>query len=351
MSFSRSSGLLVPAAWATALALFALAAPIKANDLSLESISTREPPTPDPRVPEPKVPTSLADAPVAFDHWRGLSFGAYLAPVTDFVAEDGGFDVVVHFHGGEMAEKELKASGVNAVFVACGFGIGSNAYSSALASPLRFQAMLDELVKTLALRSGKANLRIRNLALASWSAGFTAVGKVLGVDRYYGMVDTVILNDSLHSQYLPAGATENSNVKLSGASDLEAVSRVDLRMIRSFVRFARDASLGTKAMTMTHSAIAPHDYASSTEATQALLTAIEVPLTRRKREEEAPSANWRGLTLTNSADSGNLHVRGFRGRGPRDHVDQLYLIGESLKSALVPRWKHEGRLVYTRARE
>ena len=43
---------------------------------------------------------------------------------------------------------------------------------------------------------------MRRLALASWSAGFAAVGKILAVERYYAMVDTVVLNDSLHSQYV-----------------------------------------------------------------------------------------------------------------------------------------------------
>jgi hypothetical protein len=286
----------------------------------------------------------VAPSPIAFERWRGVSFGSYLAPKSDFVGKDGGVDVVFHFHAGQMAEKPMKESGVNAVFVACGFGIGSSAYATAFASPHRFQRMLDELLENLETQTGKKGLHVRKLALASWSAGFAAVGKVLGVDRYYAMVDTVVLNDSLHSQYLgPRPASAPAAAAWPGAD------HVDLKMIRSFVRFAKDAAAGTKSMTITHSAIVAPDYASSSEATQALLTAIEVPTTVPRGEDETPSSMWRGMTLTRRADAGNLHVRGFRGGGPRDHFEHLYLIGEVLRSSVVPRWKRQERVVYTRA--
>jgi len=274
-----------------------------------------------------------------WERWRGLSFGTYLSPKSSFVTDDGGVDVVFHFHAGQMAERQMKESGVNAVFVSCGYGIGSGAYSAALANPARFGRMLDELVKNLETQTGRKGLHVRHLALASWSAGFAAVGKILGVDRYYAMVDTVILNDSLHSQYM------DPNPKTAGVSTLRGAERVDLKMIRSFVRFAKDAAAGQKTMAITHSAIIPPDYASSTEATQALLTAIEVPT------QTLDEAGWRSMKLVKRADAGNLHVRGFRGAGPRDHFEHLYLLGEALRSWVVPRWKRDDRLVYTLAGE
>ena len=273
--------------------------------------------------------------PIAFDRWKGLSFGTYLAPSADFVTADGGIDVVFHFHAGQMAERQMKESGMNAVFVSCGFGIGSGPYATAFASPERFGRMLDELVKNVETSTGKKGLHVRKLGLASWSAGFAAVSRILGVDRYYAMVDTVVLNDSLHSQYLDP----NPKTAAQGAD------RVDPKMIRAFVRFAKDAKDGKKAMVITHSAIIPPDYASSTEATQALLTAIEVPATAVSE----PAS--RKMTLIKRADAGNLHVRGFKGGGPRDHFEHLYLIGEALQAWVVPRWKREDRLVYTLAGE
>ena len=284
---------------------------------------------------------------IAFDRWRGLSFGTYLAPKADFVASDGGVDVVFHFHAGQMAERQMKESGLNAVFVSCGYGIGSGAYADALANPARFGRMLDELVKNLESQTGKTGLHVRHLALASWSAGFAAVSKILAVDRYYAMVDTVILNDSLHSQY------KDPNPKTAA----QGADRVDLKMMRAFLRFAKDAAAGKKTMAITHSSIVPPDYASSSEATQALLTAIEVPSTvvdpgsPGSAATQVASPSWRAMTLIKRADSGNLHVRGFRGRGPKDHFEHLYLIGEVLRSWVAPRWKREDRLVYTLAGE
>ncbi|MDB5220940.1 MAG: uncharacterized protein JWO86_8867 [Myxococcaceae bacterium] len=281
---------------------------------------------------------------LAFDKWRGLSFGTYLSPKADFVASDGGVDVVFHFHAGQMAERQMKESGVNAVFVSCGYGIGSGAYADALANPARFGRMLDELVKNLETQTGKSGVHVRHLALASWSAGFAAVSKILAVDRYYAMVDTVILNDSLHSQY------KDPNPK----TPAQGADRVDVKMMRTFVRFAKDAAAGKKTMAITHSSIIPPDYASSAEATQALLTAIEVPSTvidPDASDAQPASPSWRSMTMTKRADAGNLHVRGFRGRGPKDHFEHLYLIGEVLRSWVAPRWKREDRLVYTLAGE
>jgi len=285
----------------------------------------------------------VAPAAVPYDKWRGLTGGcSYLAPKSELIgAADGNVDVLVHFHAGQMAERQLKESGTGAVFVSCGFGIGSGAYAEAFGNPHRFGRMVDELVKNLSGTSKKVNLKVRHLALASWSAGFAAVGKILGVDRYYAMIDTVILNDSLHSQYMDP----NPKTAAQGAE------RVDLKMLRSFLRFAKDAAVpnGKKTMVMTHSAIIPPDYATSTEATKALLTAIQVPTV--PVNDRVDETSWRGMSLSMRADAGNLHARGFRGRGPKDHFEHLYLIGEVLRSWVVPRWKREDRLVYTLAGE
>jgi hypothetical protein len=254
-----------------------------------------------------------------------------------------------------MAERQMKESGMSAVFVSCGFGIGSGAYADAFASPQRFGRMLDELMKSLEGQTGKKGLHVRHLALASWSAGFASVGRILGVERYYAMVDAVVLNDSLHAQYKDPG--------LKTAS--QGADRVDVRMMRSFIRFAKDASDGKKAMVITHSAIIPPDYASSTEATAALLAAVEVPSSAASASAlvavSTASAgaslglgdrtSWRGMNLTKRADSGNLHVRGFSGGGPRDHFEHLHLLGDVLQAWVVPRWKREERLVYTLAGE
>jgi hypothetical protein len=250
--------------------------------------------------------------PIVYGGWDGLGPRgcAYLAPKGDFVREDGSVDVVFHFHAGQMSDREIRTSGVNAVFVSCGWGVGTASYSDAFADPNRFDGMLKTITKRVGAKS------VRKLALVSWSAGFASISKILRVPRYYAMTDTVVLLDSLHSAYTASGD-------------------VDTKMLSPFIRFASDASRGEKAMVITHSAIVPPGYASSTEATRTVLNAIDVPSDEAGNRDVGTET----MRLSYRADTGNLHVRGYRGQGPRDHFDHLHLVGQVLRSWLVPRWK------------
>lgn len=303
---------------------FALTAALAAVDASAEPMVAVAVPAShvEPHLAGATSDTQVAD--VQFESkWRGLSAGcSYLAPTGDFAASDGSVDVVFHFHAGQMSERQMRESGLRAVFVSCGWGMGSGPYADAFADPARFGRMTERLLADLGTVTGRRDLKVRHAALASWSAGFASVGRILGVPRYYDMIDSVVLLDSLHSQY-----KGGKKVPQQGEAN------VDLRMVASFVRFAKDAAAGRKTMVMTHSSIVPPDYASSSEATRALLAEVGVAI------EDHDETTARGMTTYYRADSGSLHVRGFRGRGPRDHLAHLYLIGEVLRSWVVPRWK------------
>lgn len=258
---------------------------------------------------EPARPVPVVELePVTFGAWQGFGIAgcSYLAPT----ALEPTVDVVFHFHAGQMATRDLKASGMRGVFVACGYGIGSESYGKPFESPAAFGTMLTRLLAALG-RSAGHPVELRRLGLASWSAGFAAVAKILAVPEWYEKTDSVVLNDSLHAGYTDAGD-------------------VDVKMLRTFVRFASDARAGRKLMAITHSAIVPPGYASSAEATAALLA--EAGWTGTSRDHAAED----GLTV--SVDDGGLHVRGFRGTGPQDHFDHLHRIGETLRSWVVPRW-------------
>lgn len=282
---------------------------------------------------------------IAYGGWKGFgpSKCAYLAPKSasgerGFVGDDGGVDVVFQFHAGMMADRELRESAVNGVIVSCGYGVGSGPYASAFADPNRFGQMVGQLTRTLEKETGRKGIHLRRLALVSWSAGFAAVGKILRAKRWYDATDTVVLLDSLHAPYAGPGPHTAAE-----GEDHVAIDRLDV-----FVRFAEDAARGKKTMVMTHSSIVPPDYASSTEAARALLAAIAVPAEDAADDERTTTS--RGMKLMYKAEAGDLHVRGFRGQGARDHFDHLHLIGDALRSWLVPRWKQQD-LVYTAARE
>lgn len=291
---------------------------------------------------QPVVPYDLLVPQATYEGWKGLTSGcSYLAPKDAGATPGGGVDVVVHFHAGQMIEREVKESAGGAVFVSCGYGIGSGPYADAFADPNRFGHMLKTLVASLERTSGRTGLSVRHLGLASWSAGFAAVGRILAVERYYGMIESIVLNDSLHAQYTPGPKGVEKR-------PLQGEARVDLAMLKSFVRFAKDAAAGTKTMVMTHSAIVPPDYASSTEATRAVLGAVGVAPVEAADEGSAAS-RARNMRPSYRADQGNLHVRGFRGAGPRDHFDHLHLFGEALRTWIIPAWKRPEAVVVGQA--
>ena len=255
---------------------------------------------------------------IQFDpQWHGASFGAYLSPTEDFADASGGVDVIFHFHGGQLAEKQWRATGINAVVVSAAFGIGSNAYSAAFTEPARFGNMIDEVLRTLRETKASGPLHARRVALVSWSAGYGSVGKILSVPKYFELVDSVVLLDSLHASF---------------TKDY----KVDVKMLDPFVRFANEAAFKRKLMVMVHSAILPPDYASSTSATSALLDAVGV------KKVELPPKPEHGMLQLYRADKGDLHARGFEGGAVKDHMDHLYSVGELVEEFVVPRWAKSG---------
>jgi hypothetical protein len=210
--------------------------------------------------------------------------------------------------------------------------------------------MLKRLTAAIASEEKRPGVHVGRLALAAWSAGFASVNRILAVPAYYAATDAVVLLDGLHAQYM----APNPHAPAQGKD------RVDTNMLRHFIRFAADAAAGKKTMVVTHSAIVPPDYASTAESTAALLDAVGVTASSRRAPEgdgvrlpvrthlrvrvpeEPDVANGWDSEATTIADQGGLHVRGFRGAGPRDHFDHLHLIGDALRSWLVPRWYTPG---------
>ncbi len=239
--------------------------------------------------------------------WKSMAWGAsYLAP-DDVVAKDGGVDVIVHFHGAQVVDEEWRSSGVDAVIVGVTLpGYGVTPYRDMFALEGTFAAILDDAVKRV------GGTHVRRLALASWSAGYGATQDVLGTARFYAMVDTVAVFDGMHADYVE-GLPDEGDVAI-------------------FERFARDAVQGDKQMIVTHSAVRPPGYASTTETATMLLAAVGVPRIEEKR------TNVRGMTEWYHADRAGLHVRGFRGSGPSDHMDQVHLLGDVMRTFVAPRW-------------
>jgi hypothetical protein len=260
---------------------------------------------------------------VEYGAYQGTSFGAYLAPKGDFVGADGGVDLIFHFNAAILAEKSWRKSDANAVIVSQAFStFGTGAYEDAYADQGRFGRMVDEVLASVGRAQHRDNLHARRITLVGWSAGFAAVGKILSVPRYFDMVDGVVLLDGLHAQYtLLPGEARGPN---------KGAARVNVAQLASFIRFATQAKEGKKQMTVTHTSILTSDYASTTEASDALVR--EAGLTNVDTDE-----TMFGMRLRTRAHKRNLHVLGFRGYNPEDHMKQLHAVGDVVRTWVSPR--------------
>jgi len=249
-----------------------------------------------------------------YDTWsRKVTMGQLLAPQKGGVSPSGAFDLIVHFHGHEPVRKEFVKSANGIVLVGIDLGIGSGAYSSAFAAPQAFERLLESVKQEMARRSGKPNVKLRHLALSSWSAGYGAVQQILAQPAGK-MVDSVILLDSLHAGYVDGG----HQVSPSG--------------LDPFVAFARDAARGKRFMYQSFSSIVPPGYASTREVAHFLVGQLGGRFKTTKR------ADVLGLAMDERFDQGNYHVRGYLGDDKPDHCAHLGLMKDVVKAHLNRRW-------------
>jgi hypothetical protein len=266
--------------------------------------------------PPPPPPPDPLDAEVAARLKAGVEYGPwhdlggwvrYMAPKGAFLADDGGVDVAFQFHGAEVAEHDWRQSGLNALIISVTFPRwGTTQYKVGFSDPIRFGIILDDAMK----RVGATH--VRRLLLVSWSAGYAAMGLVLNNAHYYSLADTAVVLDGLHADYIDGKPNEGA--------------------IAIFERYASDAVLGRKTMVVVHSSIVPPGYASTTEMAELLCASVGAQrvLEEKKRGE--------GLIEWYHSDAGGLHVRGYRGEGPKDHLDQLHLLDDLVREHVTPRW-------------
>ncbi len=252
----------------------------------------------------------------AYDTWsRAPSIGQMIAPKTGGVRKDGGFDVIVHFHGHEPIRKEFVKTATGVVLVGIDLGIGSGAYQNAFAVPGVWDKLVKSVETEMARRSGNPKAHARKIGLSAWSAGYGAVDSIL---RQTGgkNIDAVILLDGLHTGY-----------------DNVVQHTLKVPQIEPFVTYAKRAAAGKAFMFVSHSSIIPPGYASTTETTSYLITQVGGKPVKVKKEDVL------GLDMIRKYDKGNFHVRGYTGDDKPDHCAHIGLIAGVMKAHILPRWK------------
>jgi hypothetical protein len=222
-------------------------------------------------------------------------------------------DLIIHFHGAHttVIPRYLK-TGLDAVLVIVNKGIGSGAYSDALAIPSQVDGLLSRIESTIAAHCGLADASISRLALSSWSAGYGATEQFLRFRPE--RVDAVLLSDGLH-----VGFTDPQTRAVRAES------------LGVFLDFARRAGRGEKLMAVTHSAIKPLEYAGAGETAQVLADAAHAPIWPVTGEQH------RMHQLTASR-RGQFYAEGYAGTDKLAHSRQLYAIGETTFARLRSYW-------------
>ncbi len=224
-----------------------------------------------------------------------------------------GYNLVLHFHGAPstVIPRYLK-SGVDAVLVLVNKGIGSGAYSKALALPGQVDGLLSRVAKRVASECDLPVRAPRRLAISSWSAGYGATQQFLRLRPE--RVDAVLLSDGLHV----------------GFSD-ERRRKVRVKGIQEFAEFAQHAARGEKLMAISHSSITPPQYAGAGETAMALAQSAHARCWPVHRPHN-------GMTQLSAASRGQFFVEGYAGQDKAAHAKQLYSIDKTLFARLKQYW-------------
>lgn len=226
--------------------------------------------------------------------------------VPEGVRDRDSVDVLVHFHGAaHVAESAAEKGGRPKVVAVVNLGAGSSAYERPFADPELFPAVLEAMGRAAA--PGKANGKpIRSVTISSWSAGYGAVRAIL---PFHGdRVDGLLLLDGLHTDYIPDGQR------------LHDGGRLNTSKLLPFLGLAQRAAVGDACMVVTHSAVFPGTYASTTETAAWLALALGVVV--------HPVLEWGpvGMQGIGRAEQGQLRILAFAGNTAPDHVDHLHAL-------------------------
>ena len=230
-----------------------------------------------------------------------LAIGQLFVPA-GYRPVNGKVHLVLHLHGStQVAEQNLARSGRDAVLVTVVLKGLSSVYGQQFAHPETLRKILNETLDQLRQLGVADEPQLDRVTVSSFSAGFGGVREMLKSEDCYQRIDALIMADSIY-----AGFTGDP-----------AERKVDPELMRGFLRFARDAAAGKKAMVVSHSGLVPETYASTAETADFLIEQLGI-------EREAMDKTWAdGWRCVSIASKGRLHVYGFAGDTGADHMKHL----------------------------
>ncbi len=251
-----------------------------------------------------------------YDPWdTSISKGQMLAPQMGGVTKDGGFDLIVHFHGHEPIRKEFAPVGGGIVLVGIDLGVRSVPYLNAFSSADVFIRLLDSVKKAIAKKRGLKRAYVRRIGLSSWSAGYGAIDQILR-QPIARKIDTVILLDSLYGAFTDSTQKEIKEKPLS-----------------PFLKFAKDAIKGRTFLYQTHSSVLTHGYANTRQVSHFMVKKLGGKMQKAKRRDRL------GLELFERHDRRGYRVRGYKGDDKPAHCAHIGIMRDVVKTYTRRRWK------------
>ncbi len=168
--------------------------------------------------------------------------------------------LIIHFHGASwLMEHHIAKNFPKAALITVNLGSGSRVYGNPFLQVEMFQNLIDEASKILQLKKDWSSI-----TLVGFSAGYGAIRAILRHEANFKLVNNVLLLDGIHASYVPEGKrlADGGIIK---ADDLD-----------SYIKFAKEAVLGKKKFTISHSEIFPATYASTTECVDYLLSSLSL---------------------------------------------------------------------------
>ncbi len=240
--------------------------------------------------------------------------GVFVMPERMKDSAPASVDVLVHFHGHELARDALVDTHLPLVLLGITRQNGA-VYRRELGGPHALDHVIAALRDALEHETG-GDPAIDHVALTSWSGGYEAISVILEQsESASSRVDAVAVFDGPHTARSPRTAN---------------------RQLEPFVRFARRALDGERFMFLSHSSIVPPGYASTTEADHRILHLLD------KRPLGVVAPGLASRKLIEAFSQGSLHERGYAGGGKIDHCAQMRLYPDVLR-ALYQRWHEPAR--------
>ncbi len=288
------------------------------------AFSALEPATDPMQIALPEMPWR----PLKHEGHSSVPGGVVFAP-RSFTKREGTYDLLVHFHGNTQVVREsAEVAGLDAIVVVINLGIGSAPYEEAYAVPGTWEKLLESIQRAVRER-GVASPKLGRVALSGWSAGYGAISTILQVRRGHEDLDAILSLDGIHCGFEGGG--------------------LNPRQLAPFAAAAKRAAAGELLFSITHSAIDPRAYASTTATADYLLAAVGG---HRGAPDEAPAylslESMKGAVAkdrekkmepTGSAHVGELVVRGFKGEEPEHHMAHLFQMAATVLPDLTARWR------------